>query len=159
MYTKYGKIVENATQLDFVKKKVKNFWQNLSNEELTNWFKNHWKVYTYQNVKFDSSWELALYIYAKDHDEEIEREPCCFEYYFNKEKHRYFPDFKYKGNLIEIKNNYLLEDLNIINTKENAKLKCIKDNKVQIWTIEKIQPYVDYIENKYGKDYLQQFKN
>lgn len=59
--------------------------------------------YKYDEVLFDSSWELALWIYAKDHGEEIEREPCYFEYEFEGKKHKYFPDFRYKGKLIEIK--------------------------------------------------------
>lgn len=35
------------------------------------------KKYNYEGQMFDSSWELALWIYAKDHNEEIERDPYC----------------------------------------------------------------------------------
>ena len=34
-----------------------------------------WKRYRYDNLSFDSAWELALYIYAKDNNEFIIREP------------------------------------------------------------------------------------
>lgn len=52
---------------------------------------------------FDSSWELALWIYAKDHGESITRCPTKFEYSFEGKKHWYVPDFLYNNKLVEIK--------------------------------------------------------
>ena len=59
--------------------------------------------FTYDNISFDSSWELAIWIYAKDHNIPIEREPVKLSFNFDgKEKH-VIPDFRYNGKLIEIK--------------------------------------------------------
>jgi hypothetical protein len=65
------------------------------------------KKYKYQENSFDSSWELALYIYAVDHNEEITREPVQLEYSYDNKVFYYYPDFLYKGQLIEIKGAHL----------------------------------------------------
>lgn len=64
-----------------MKQRLKEIYNRKSWEEIRN-SNSKRKRYLYQNQHFDSSWELALWIYAKDHNEEIEREPCCFEYEF-----------------------------------------------------------------------------
>lgn len=74
-------------------------------------------------------------------------------------EHRYFPDFKYKGQLIEIKNSFLLEKMRILNTKDNAKLLCLQENNVNIFSDKDMIVFQDYIKSKYGKDYLKQFRN
>jgi len=79
--------------------------------------------YYVENQYFDSLPELALYLYAKDHNENIIRLPIKFEYKFKNKKHYYFPDFEYKGELIELKNNYLYNKLFEKNTQDNAKYK------------------------------------
>ena len=61
-------------------------------------FRTH--KYKYDGISFDSSWELALWIYAKEHNESIQRTPCRLTYYCNNKRHYYFPDFLYKGMLI-----------------------------------------------------------
>lgn len=118
----------------------------------------HSYLYEFNGEKFDSSWELALWIYAKDHNEEIEREPLCFEYEFNEKVHRYFPDFKYKGKLIEIKGDYLFQKMMIENTKNHAKFLLMKSLGVNILREKEISPYLNYVENTYGKDYLKSFR-
>lgn len=118
----------------------------------------HFCRYKYDNVNFDSSWELALYIYAKDHNEEIEREPYYIEYEFDGKIHRYFPDFKYKGELIEIKGNYLYEKMLIENTLDNAKLNLIKNLNIKVWNLDDLKFAIDYVKSKYGKDFKRRFK-
>lgn len=44
-------------------------------------------------------------------------------------------------------------------TKENAKLQCMQNNNIEIWDNKKIAFYITYINQKYGKNYLNQFKN
>lgn len=118
----------------------------------------HSYLYEFNGENFDSSWELAFWIYAKDHEEEIEREPCCFEYEFKGKVHRYFPDFKYKGKLIEIKGDYLFQKMMIENTKNYAKFLLMKSLGVNILREKEILPYLNYVENTYGKDYLKSFR-
>lgn len=60
------------------------------------------RKYTYYNQNFDSEPELAFYIYCKDHNKNIKREPKCFEYYYNNQKHYYFPDFEVDGKLFQL---------------------------------------------------------
>lgn len=125
------------------------------------------RKYTYQEVNFDSSWELALWIYAKDHNEQIEREPCYFEYSVNGTLHRVYPDFRYKGELVEIKGDQFFTDSgelrdfyrNSSTELLRAKFDCEIQNNVKFWKKQQIQPFLDYIQCKYGKDYLQSFRN
>jgi hypothetical protein len=119
---------------------------------------HHFCHYSFKGENFDSSWELALWIYAKDHNEEIEREPCFFEYEFDGVTHRYFPDFKYKGKLIEIKGDHLFQKMMIKNTKNYTKFLLMKSLGVNILRKKEIQLYLNYVKNTYGKDYLKSFR-
>lgn len=73
------------------------------------------KRYEYQGELFDSLPEVALWVYAKDHGEEIVRTPCSFEYEWEGQIHHYFPDFYYRGQLVEIKGNHFFEGEKMIN--------------------------------------------
>lgn len=136
------------------------FWQSSYYQKTAH------KKYYYDNIYFDSSWELALWIFAKDHNEEIERCPIKFEYYVGDKLHYYFPDFRYKNQIIEIKGNQFLDENGMLKVCYNnmtgeivkAKHRCILDNKVEIWPKNKVQFALDYIKQTYGKDYLKQFK-
>ena len=116
---------------------------------------------------FDSSWELAIWIYAKDHNEDIEREPCCFEYEFGGKKHFVYPDFKYKGQIIEVKGDQFFQEDGTLRKyfKDHAtdqmyaKFNCELKNNVVFWKIQQIRPYLDYVNKQYGRNYLQQFRN
>lgn len=122
--------------------------------------------YYFQGERFDSSWELALWIYAKDHGEEIQRCPCVFSYVYNNKRHKYFPDFLYKGEFVEIKGSQLLDkDGNLIemssrktNGRLRAKQRCMEKNNVQLWEYEKIKFALDYVKERYGADYLKTYK-
>ena len=125
------------------------------------------RKYKYQGIYFDSSWELAVWIYAKDHGESIEREPCTFEYVVDGTIHKYYPDFKYNGKIIEIKGPQLYNENGEIRKgfKKNekldslirAKIKCAFENKVEIWGQFKLQPYLKYVKETYGPNFLQQY--
>ena len=125
------------------------------------------RKYFYQNVYFDSSWELALWIYAKEHNEEIEREPVGIEYIYNGSIHKVYPDFRYKGKLVEIKGNQFFnkkgevwnpfkEKIDIEQLK--VKFKVEKEQGVEFWFFYRIEPFLTYIKETYGADYLKQFR-
>lgn len=123
------------------------------------------KKYNYNDLIFDSSWELALWIYAKDHDEKIERIPVRLEFELNGDTHYCLPDFEYKGKLIEIKGAQFIKNGKFIcpydeskNELFEAKQNCLIEHNVQIWTKHNIQFALDYVKNTYGKSYLKQFK-
>jgi hypothetical protein len=126
--------------------------------------------YIYNNIGFDYSWELAYYIYLKDNNIDFEFQPDLNIFYeANGASHKYFPDFKIGQRLIEIKGNQFIDkDGNLTNpykrmTKKSkellcAKQKCMKDNNVELILLDDIKPYIEYINNKYGKQYLSSFK-
>lgn len=125
----------------------------------------HSRRYTYKDMKFDSSWELALYIYLKDHNIDFEYQPnISFEYTYNNLKHQYYPDFKINDELVEIKSDYLFKrmsdkDFYKYSELENRKYNTMLNNNVKILLSNDMKIYLDYIQDKYGKGYLQRFRN
>jgi len=123
--------------------------------------------YLYNNIKFDSSWELAYYIWLVDNKIEFKYQPeCNFYYYVNGIEKRYFPDFYLNNEYIEIKGpQFLDENKNLkplYNNQSidiiNAKNQCMHDINIKILSINEIKPILKYIKEKYGKNYLTQFK-
>ena len=154
------KMLDNMKHTCLQKYGVENYFQTMEFHKEAN------LKYYFQGERFDSSWELALWIYAKDHGEEIQRCPCVFSYVYKNKHHKYFPDFLYKGELVEIKGNQLLDkDGNLIemssrktNGRLQAKQRCMGKNNVQLWEYEKIKFALDYVKEKYGADYLKTYK-
>lgn len=121
--------------------------------------------YIYKNERFDSSWELAFWIYAEDFQLDVKHEPCDLVYLVNNREHHYFPDFLYNGQLIDIKGDHLINDSGNLAAvyqtakyKDVAKQQCMNNNNVIIWKYEDIKPFLKYVQEKYGKDYLKSFK-
>ena len=107
------------------------------------------KHYKYDSLNFDSSWELAVYIYCVDNNIHIEREPVRFKYIneFGKDSY-YFPDFIIEDRIIEIKGDQFLDKYG--NLKDKAKLKCMEEHNVILWTRHDVQMYITYCEDKFG---------
>lgn len=120
--------------------------------------------YEYQDIVFDSSWELAFWIFHKDFNHQILREPYALDYYTPDGKnHKYFPDFKVDGILYELKGlQFFDKDGNFRDPyaknqdKAKAKYQCMIDNNVVIITDP--AEYISYVENRYGKSYLLSFR-
>lgn len=152
---KYGN--ENAGASTIIQKKIK-------------------KRYIYNNIYFHSAPELAFYIYLKDNNIDFQYHSNeYFEYIFNGNKHRYYPDFKINGQFIEIKGDQFFDkngkmkapfkshfktdnEYEIACKQYETKYKCMLDNNVKILRNIDYQKYIDYIDKKYGKNYLKQFK-
>ena len=128
-----------------------------------------WGKYFFNDYMFDSSWELAFYIYHVDRNHNIKHEPTFFTYKYNNVLCRYYPDFKINGKYYEIKGEQFIKrnsngkivDLVYFgesNKKSSAKYKCMKKHNVTIIDGYKIQKYLEYVINKYGEDYLDQFR-
>ena len=105
------------------------------------WYKGYW---------CDSSYELAYLIYNLDHNIKIERNNKGYEYTFNNEKHIFYPDFRVNDKLVEIKN-YRSELTEI-------KLKSV-DEKIEIYYKDTINQYLEYVKNKYGKNFIEMYEN
>ena len=127
---------------------------------------NRKSMYLYDNELFDSSWGLALWIYAKDHNEEIIHEPIKLKYTYNNVEHYYYPDFKYKNSLIEIKGKqFFKNDGTMCNPYDpsqdglfEAKHQCGLQNNVIFYGENEIRFAIDYVNSKYTSSYMKLFK-
>ena len=119
--------------------------------------------YEYDNRLFDSSWELAYYIWLQDNNIKFEYQPnISFKYVDGYGKsHEYYPDFLIDGKYIEIKGDQFMdektglfcEDEKFLVNGLHPKYKCMMDNNVSILPIEEINEYVKYCGKKF-KNYL-----
>lgn len=107
----------------------------------------HSKHGSYKGIRCDSTWELAFLIYHLEHNLYIER---CKEkrfYNWNNSNHIYYPDFKTDEGIIEIKG-YITEQ-SLEKSKQNPDIIIVSKNEMK--------KYLDYVINKYGKDYYRLF--
>lgn len=138
----------------------KTYSQTIEFNNRTNFKRSQYK---YKSINFDSSYELAYYIWLNDHNINFEYHPNIFFTYTTKDNkiHRYFPDFIVNNEYIELKGKHLITDNNILinpRTKQLLieKTQCLRDNNVKI--IIDCSEYLNYITKIYGKHYLEQFK-
>lgn len=101
----------------------------------------------YNGIYFDSSWELAFYIYHKEHNLFVDRCTEIRSYTYNERTYKYYPDFVTDEGIIEIKG-YLTE-------RTNEKLKQNPDIKVLFYGDIKL--YLDYVNEKYGNTFWEKF--
>ena len=145
MIQKYG--VEHALQFEdfFNKSKIK---------------------YVYNNIAFDSSWELAFWIYNKEFlKNNIKKEVPCLTYIYNNKEYKYFPDFEIDGQLYEIKGDHFFENGKMINPwnrndddKAQAKYICMLNNNVTILKFNEIKTCIEWVNITYGSDFLKKFR-
>lgn len=121
--------------------------------------------YLYNNIHFDSSWELAYYIWLTDNKRSfIYHPPYNLNYIDDNGIPRdYFPDFLVDGKFIEIKGEQFFDkDGNPYNLYKKEtwynKYKLLIENNITIIRQAEINTYLKYIKNTYGKNYLKQFK-
>lgn len=101
----------------------------------------------YRGYFCDSTWELAYVIYNLEHGIHFSRNTKSFNYVFNGENKKYYPDFLLEtGEYVEVKGYY---------TKQfSAKVNQFpKENSLLIYDKSGIKPFIDYVVDKYGKDY------
>ena len=193
----YG--VENSTQCPEIAQKIKNTWKNKTQEEInarTNKIKESLlrstgfprpivgKTY-YYGQRFDSAWELAVWIYCIDHNIPIIREPCSYKYFGANgvsDDHDYTPDFMIDGKLIEIKGDHWFKPDGTMYFPYNKKKvdgkwvkitpeeKAYKDdlferkhqcglaNGVEFWKYEECLPCIKYCADKYNVSEKQWYK-
>lgn len=156
---RYG--CERYVQTNEFKSKMSSWYNSLTeNEKLELKKSRHSKRWKYDDIYFDSFWEVEFYVFHKDHGHHIIYEPCALEYEVDGKLHRYYPDFEVDGELFELKSGRLLnEDKTDLKapaseaSKQNiysAKFKCMKDNNVTLISNDEIKPFEAYIKYKYG---------
>lgn len=105
----------------------------------------------YNGIWCDSSWELAFVIYNLEHNIIIKRNKDYFEYTYNNETHKYFPDFIINDEYIEIKG--------FDTDKVNAKIEQFpKDKILKVYHKEDLTEVFDYVINKYGNDFIKLYE-
>lgn len=68
------------------------------------WASKKQKKYLYDDIYFDSSWEVIVYKYCKENNIDCIYQPdITFEYEYDGKKHFYHPDFLIDGQLYEVK--------------------------------------------------------
>jgi hypothetical protein len=109
------------------------------------------KMGWYKGYYCQSSWELAWVIYSLDHEIKFERNTKGFEYIFEEVAHKYYPDFLLSDNrtYVEVKG--------YDSPQWKAKQKQFPHD-LQIFTKKKMKPILDYVEQKYGKDYIKLYE-
>lgn len=153
---KYG--VENVFQSEEIKEKIKqsmkaNYGVEHFFQSELNMCKSVFRKYVFNDEYFDSLPELAVWLYMKEHNIDIQRNTSSFSYSFDNSTHVCFPDFVIDGKLIEIKGDHLFKKMLIENTIENAKYKCFLENNIEIWTSSKYNKYLKWFDEKgYNKN-------
>ena len=130
-------------------------------------------VYQYDNLTFDSSWELYYYIYNKEILNNCIEKGKTFEYNFEGKKHYYKCDFLVNGQNVEVKGNqYIDTDGNLYfpyvnQTKVDAcklqkqwdkKNQCMKDNNVKVVSGNEMLEIIKIVDKKYTSDYVKLFR-
>lgn len=122
--------------------------RNITQSEL--WDKVRYHRFNYDGEFFDSSWELAFWIYYRDHGKKIERNS---KRYLLDNGHFCFPDFITEEGLVEIKGNHLKKDENF-----QFKMKLYEKENVKLLFFSDIKPYIRYVLENYPPEFSKEYK-
>lgn len=103
----------------------------------------------YKGIKCDSSWELAFVIYHLDKNMKIERCKEVRKYTYKNKEHEYHPDFVTNEGIVEIKGYKTEQWLAKEEQNQDVKVLYKKD----------IKPYIDYVIEKYGVNFIELYDN
>ena len=98
----------------------------------------------YKGIFCDSSWELAYVIYCLENNKSIKRCEERRTYIFEGVEKIYIPDFVVDGQVVEIKG-YM--------TKQ-WECKHLANPDIVVIDKDEIQPILDFVVSKYGKDFI-----
>ena len=123
------------------------------------------KAYRYKDINFDSSYELAFYIYLEDHHKNFLYQPDLPLKYIGSDskEHNYFPDFLVNGNFYEIKGGQFFNEAGEpYNPYSKSywweKYNAMVEAGVHILREKDIKDYLTYVKDTYGENYLKSFK-
>jgi len=119
----------------------------------------NYRLYDCDSFVFDSSYELAYYLYLRDHHIPFELKPDPITYFIKGRAHKYYPDFKVGDTYVEIKGEYYIDSEGVLvhpltHKRLVEKTQCMRDNNVKILLKDDLQEAFSYVTQKYGKDYL-----
>lgn len=120
----------------------------------------NFRLYDCDSFIFDSSYELAYYLYLRDHKVPFILKPAPLLYY-DKDNipHNYYPDFLVEGQYVEIKGEYFIDKEGVLvhpKTRKRLieKTDCMRKNNVKILLKKDLEEMFSYVEVTYGKHYL-----
>ena len=123
------------------------------------------KYYIYKDIHFDSSWELYYFIYNEDNGNNISRCTTHYKYLFENITHTYTPDFIINGVEVDVKGSHFIQNDKMINPYDRsqddlseAKHQCMIKNNVKLILKDEINKCKDYVDSKYGQNYIDQFE-
>lgn len=111
----------------------------------------------YEGQTFDSTWELAFFLWHKNQNHNIIREPVKLEFIYENKKHYCFPDFEVDGVLYEIKGDYFFNELGEMINPYNrnldglyeAKHKCMLEHGVKFISGSEVENMLDLLPDEY----------
>ena len=128
-----------------------------NNSKSSTFHKTMTKQYEYKGELFDSSWELAVWIFFTDNNLPIIREPVRIPYIDGSKERVYFPDFLVGDTLLEIKGDNFFTSDGVF--KDSNKWKCMVENNVVVWRYSEVKPFLNYCKRKFdSKDWAKQFR-
>lgn len=118
--------------------------------------------YRYDNTTFMSLPELAFYVWLKKHKVEFEYQCSPLEYKLHDNIKKYIPDFKVKGQYVEIKGPFFIKEGHLWDPFEKRflieKEECMKKHDVFLMTSDKYYIFVEWLEKHFGKEFILQCK-
>ncbi len=124
------------------------------------------RLYCYDDIFFDSSYELYYYIWARDVGKNIKRATQIFSFIAQEKLYHYMPDFLVDDELVEIKGEHFFDsEGNLINpfSKDphiqeiyREKGNCARQNNVRFVT--DITEQKTFVDSKYTSDFVPLFR-
>lgn len=150
---RYG--AESFAQTDLFRQKQRESFERKTLEEKKLQRSRRGRKYLYEGEKFDSGWELAVWIYFKAKGIGIQRFKSSIPYNFEGKEHFYIPDFVINGKLVEIKGDQFFKNGKMIcpfdRSKDDlyeAKYQCMLQNNVEVWREKDIKYVLDWIKEQ-----------
>lgn len=121
------------------------------------------KRYIYNGISFDSSPEIAYYVFLTDHKIKFTYHPNkFFEYIFNGKTCKTWPDFLVNGEYQELKGNQFFNDDGSwkcpwdrsLDSAYEAKHQALIANNVKIIRTADYIKYIKYVQQKYGTKFF-----
>lgn len=123
------------------------------------------KKYEYKGITFDSSWELAYYIFLRDFKIPFVYHPKEIPFDCNGETHYTFIDFIVEGRYVEIKGDHLRNEDGTMKdiyhedqTLVMAKQKKFDELHVEMLSEKELLPYLKYVKLNYGFNFLNEHR-
>ena len=130
------KEAERIRKIKETSKKTNGGFRRGSGRGKKGWYRGYW---------CDSSWELAFVVYNIEHNIIFERNYVGYDYIFENEIHKFYPDFIIDGIFYEIKG-YM--------TPQNKEKIESFEHEIVLIDKKSIKKYIEYVVSKYGKNFI-----